>query len=352
MADRTIANTDITTAYGASAVGSAWVTRQAPNTKAFMALDQDNLGNTLRTYDQPSGRIDMYGVASTGAACVVALNKSSAPANGDNLGHFAFRGKDSNNNLMSTWAYVLGNTKDITPANACGSLSLSVMRNVDTSAGNGQPNWGIVIDGSGASGSVTMPSGATTAFSGNITNTAASGPTTTYVNSTNSRNLVVGVADNFNGSVNSTGGGSLLLQSAGTSGISVGSTSVNIILPTKLQIEVTTTKTSNYTIVQSDGGSQFNNSTAAGTVVFTLPTAPTVGTRYGFTVITAQSLQVLAPASVTINVGGTTSAAAGNIASSQIGAYVELEYVTTNKWHAKMVTGTGGSTGAGGWTVT
>lgn len=349
---RQINFTDITTAWTGPVYAAAEVTRKAgsPGSYTFMQADFDSSSNLIRTYDISSGRLDLYGIGTAGAPMVVALNATS-PANGNQLGHYAYRGKNTDNVLYSTWAYMLGTITDVTPATSCSSLTLAVMRNANTTPGNVQPNFNFVIDGSGASGSVTFPTGAITTKSGNETNTAAAGPTYTFANSANSRNLIVGVTDNFNGCVDATGGGSLNLKSAGTTGISITSVGVTTSLPVKIAQESLLAKTSNYTLVAADAGSQCDNLSAVAEVDFTLPTGAN-GMRFGFTVVAAQILKVIAPASVTINVGGAVSAAAGNIASSQVGAYVELIYVTTNKWQAKMVTGTGGTAGAGGWTVT
>ena len=347
---RTISQADITAAYGATADGSAHVTKQSPGTKAFMEAHYDAAGNKTRTLDQSNGRMDLYANSAAGqtAGPPIALTWNNVtPTNGDNLGHYAYRGKDSNGNY-NTFAYVLANSTTVAAAGLYSSLTLGVMRNQAAGAGNAQPNHFITIDGS--SNTTTFPSGMAVALSGAsapITLTHTSGPRIDLTNSANTRTLQVGVLDNFSGGVNTTGGGSTLIQCGGVNGVIVGGNGA-----TRLQIETQSTKTADYPIVTGDLGTQFNNSGAAGTVVFTLPSAPTAGSRVGFTVLTAQTLRVLAPASTTINVGGALSASAGNIQSAQIGAYVELAYVGSNKWHAKMVTGTGGTAGAGGWTVT
>jgi hypothetical protein len=107
--------------------------------------------------------------------------------------------------------------------------------------------------------------------------------------------------------------------------------------------EATTTKTSNYAIPNTDSGQHFDNTGASGEVDFTLP-AYSAGLRYCFTVTTAQTLKVIAPASNNIAIGTTNSAAAGNIAASAVYSTACI-YATTvsNQWAAKSATGS--------WTV-
>ena len=102
-------------------------------------------------------------------------------------------------------------------------------------------------------------------------------------------------------------------------------------------------KTANYSILSGEFGTQFDNVGASGAVVFTLPAAY-VGAKFGFCCAVAQLLTVLAPASTSIAIGATNSAAAGNVASSTPFSYVEIEKITATQWVAKSSTGT--------WTVT
>lgn len=113
---------------------------------------------------------------------------------------------------------------------------------------------------------------------------------------------------------------------------------------------VTTKTTSPYNLAGSDGDHWFNNVSAGIEINFNLPTA-VVGLHYGFCVDAAQNLRVTAGTSATINVGGAVSASAGNVVSAQPGACIELLAITATKWVASSVTGTGGTAGAGGWTV-
>lgn len=331
---------------------SSWITLASPDTRAFLFSTFDDAGNLTRTFNQADGRVDLFALSaaglSAGPAMVLNYNNTS-PANGDNIGHYAFRSLDPNG-AANTNCYVLGNITAVSATAMSSKLTLGVMKSLNVGVGNGQPNVSMTIDG--ATSVVTFPTGFATARSGNVTSSAATGPITTYTNSANSRSLIVGVQDNFNGVINATGGGSLNLQNSSTTGISISSTAVDLPLPTQLRIEVISGKTTNYTLVTADGGKIFTTNGASGEVDFTLPTSPAAGYRCGFTVQAAQVLKVIAPTSNTINVGGSVSAAAGNITSSQVGAYVELEYFAGNKWIAKMATGSGGSSGAGGWTVT
>lgn len=113
-------------------------------------------------------------------------------------------------------------------------------------------------------------------------------------------------------------------------------------------------KTTSYSIAAdglgSDAGIHFDNLGASGSITFSLPTA-VVGLNYQFCVAAAQTLEVLAGTSTTINVGGSLTSSAGNITSAQVGACVTLEAYDTTHWIATALTGTGGSTGGGGWTI-
>jgi hypothetical protein len=78
---------------------------------------------------------------------------------------------------------------------------------------------------------------------------------------------------------------------------------------------VTATKTSNYSVLAADSGTVFDNTGAVGSVTFTLP-AESDGLYYGFTVVAAQPVVVLAPGGVHIAFGPINSAAAGNLTCS------------------------------------
>lgn len=100
----------------------------------------------------------------------------------------------------------------------------------------------------------------------------------------------------------------------------------------------TATKTTNYTIASggTDNATRFDNSGAGGSVTFTMPTTAnlTAGDNWCFTVDAAQTLQVTANTSETINVGGVVSASAGNIQSSTVGSSICLYMLTTGKAYA------------------
>lgn len=353
VSPRTIANIDITTAYGAAADSSAWVTKQSPNTKAYIEIDLDDQGRAIRKYLQANGRVDLIAYADAGQGPPIRLAfDTQTPANGNQGGHFAFGCRDSNlqmNTISAVYGYVI----DITGNSSSSQLQFGVMRNVDatlTAPNAAQPNIFAIMDGK--TNVFSLPAGMSFQMSGGILSSAASGPVATFTNTANSRNAVVGILDNFNGGLNVTGGGAAKLQAGGVDGVSTNGTVTTLGIATKLQIESRSSKSASYPVVAADGGTQFDNNGASGSIDFTLPSAPSSGYRVGFMVYAAQQLRVVAPASTTINLGGAVSAAAGNIASSQVGAYVEVEYVGGNRYVAKMVTGTGGTTGAGGWTVT
>lgn len=343
--------------FGITAVGittqsfdaSSWMTFAAPNTKSAVLVTKDHLGNTTRTFNQANGRSDFFAYSSAGDAAgppLVVTYVNSTPANGDTLGHYAFRG-NSSAGVGNTFAYVIGNATNVTAASLSSALTLGVMQNLDSGAGNAQPNKFFVIDG--GSGVVTLPSGFSASMAGNsvpLTASHTSGPELQLTNTSNSRTVRFGLYDSVNATIDSQSGG-FLLRTAGTVAMTVSSSGAG-----RMTGELRSSKTSNYTVLSTDGGTEFDNGGAAAQVDFTLPSVPITGWHAGFTVNAAQIVRVVAPASTTINLGGTASAAAGNISGSQVGAYVHLMYIGGNRYVAKMVTGTGGSTGAGGWTVT
>jgi hypothetical protein len=325
------------------------VTLAAPASRTSVLTTIDNLGAITRTFSQSSGRIDLFASSSSGQTAgppMVLQFNNVTPANGDELGHYAYRGKDSNGNF-NTMAYIIGTAMNVSAASASSALTLGVMRNLATGAGDAQPNTFVVIDGS--SNLMSLASGMGLSLSGNsipITATNATGPEFSLTNSTNTRTVRFGLYDGVNATIDSLTGG-FVLRTASTVALIFSSSGAGRIIA-----ELISSKTANYTVLTTDGGLEFDNTGAAGEVDFTLPSAPVGGTHFGFTVIAAQTVKIIAPAAGTINVGGTVSAASGNVASSQVGAYIHLKYVGSNKYVAKMATGTGGSTSAGGWTVT
>jgi hypothetical protein len=81
------------------------------------------------------------------------------------------------------------------------------------------------------------------------------------------------------------------------------------------------------------------NAGAGGTVVLTLPAGPPVGTVIQFSVTDAHELEILAPASVSIYFGATSSGAAGFWEATDVGSSATLVYAKTNTWVAQSVTG-------------
>lgn len=77
---------------------------------------------------------------------------------------------------------------------------------------------------------------------------------------------------------------------------------------------ITSTKTSNYTVIVSDRGTHFDNIGASAQVDFTLPTAA-AGLNYCFAVDASQTVRVIAVGSDKISLGSTNSATAGNLSS-------------------------------------
>lgn len=106
------------------------------------------------------------------------------------------------------------------------------------------------------------------------------------------------------------------------------------------------TKTSNYSVLYADVGTNFDNMGSGGGINFTLPTAR-LGLSYLFTVLAAQTLTVTAVGSATIRIAASESVSNGIISSATVGNAVEIYAANvggTIKWIARAVVGT--------WTVT
>jgi Pectate lyase superfamily protein len=113
--------------------------------------------------------------------------------------------------------------------------------------------------------------------------------------------------------------------------------------------------TASYTVRRGFSGTQYDNLSATGSVIFTLPSMNDTdgdkpGTKFGFYVAAAQTLTIKAANRMTIRVAGSESAANGTVSSNTVGNYIEIECldgdvgVDATKWVAKSVVGT--------WTVT
>lgn len=294
--------------------GSSYITLQAPATKSFLLSTLDSNGYVSRTFDAASGRIDAISSQASGNSAgppIVVNFDNPTPTNGDTMGHFAYRSRDSNL-AWNTPAFIEAVVTTVSAAAMNSSLYLAVMQNAATGAGNAQPNWGCLIDG--ATGSMSF-TGAT-----------------------------IIKADV----------GALTFQAASTTGLVISASSgITTSFPVKLAQVTVANKSASYPVVAADMGTDFTNIGAAGEVDFTLPAGLASGNEVSFTVGAAQILKVIAPASTTIRMGSTQSAAAGNIAASAVGTHVKLRYFASLvSWIAVEVTGAGGSTGAGGWTVT
>lgn len=99
-----------------------------------------------------------------------------------------------------------------------------------------------------------------------------------------------------------------------------------------------TAKTTGYTVLSGDAGVVFTNTGAAGTVIFTLPTAA-AGLTYTFVVDAVFTVELLAGASTTIQVGGTISSSAGNFQNAVSGSTITVVAISTTQWVALSATG-------------
>ncbi len=92
------------------------------------------------------------------------------------------------------------------------------------------------------------------------------------------------------------------------------------------------------TITPDQSGATFTNTGAVAIAPFVLPAAA-AGLNYEFIVTDADGLRVTAASGDTIRVTISVSAAAGNIASTQIGATLKLRAVDTTQWIATSING-------------
>jgi hypothetical protein len=229
--------------YGPSSI--CWQTSNSP---AFAFASFDGTGNQTRTWDQLTGRMDLYSNSVTGAtvgpAFVLAFNHTT-PANNDILGHYAFRGLDSASNY-DTYGWLLATAENVTATTLNSTLQLGVMQNVNGTGGNAQPNVSAILDGSNSL--FSLPSGFQFSASGNgvpYTATNTSGPEIVLTNTTNSRVARFGVADNFNTILNSTGGGGgVTLEVAGASMLNLNSAGTIVRSAVPFQVGTTALTTS------------------------------------------------------------------------------------------------------------
>lgn len=102
-------------------------------------------------------------------------------------------------------------------------------------------------------------------------------------------------------------------------------------------------KTANYSVsvaaVPGDQNKYFNNTGAAGTVIFTLPTAA-AGLKYTFVCTAAHTLEVLAAGSDHIWLGTTDKGAAGNLQTNAPYSVLKLVSLASGAWFAESATGT------------
>jgi hypothetical protein len=103
------------------------------------------------------------------------------------------------------------------------------------------------------------------------------------------------------------------------------------------------TQTSAYFVLASDSNTHFDNLGASGSVTFSLPAAAR-GLRYEFTVMAAQTLEILAAGSDIISIGANASAGGGNVAANALYSHLAIEAKGTVHW---IVTSAVGS-----WTLT
>lgn len=91
------------------------------------------------------------------------------------------------------------------------------------------------------------------------------------------------------------------------------------------------TKTSNYTILTGDNGTDFDNSGASGDIVLTLPAA-TAGLVYAGVVVASHYLRFTLDGTDTIAIGGNNGAAGGYIRSNTPFSYIKFACHENGQW--------------------
>lgn len=115
-----------------------------------------------------------------------------------------------------------------------------------------------------------------------------------------------------------------------------GAASWTSVLTTQLTVS---SKTTSYNATSALDWTRFDNTGAGGSVVATLPAAPSAGDNWCFLVTAAQTHEVLANTGETINFGGTVSASAGNIQSNTVGSSACLYFATATAAYVYASTG-------------
>lgn len=103
-----------------------------------------------------------------------------------------------------------------------------------------------------------------------------------------------------------------------------------------------TPKTADYTVTTTDSNTVLTNTSAAGQITASLPSA-TVGLTYTAIVTTAQNLIVDAAGTDTIRLGASVTASGGNLTSNTIGNVITIVCVKSGEWFVVSSVGT--------WTV-
>lgn len=91
------------------------------------------------------------------------------------------------------------------------------------------------------------------------------------------------------------------------------------------------TKTTGYTVLNTETGYAFDNIGASGSVTFTMPT-PAAGLQYRFCRVADQSVVVDIGGSVVIQVGSSATTAGGNVSLDAVGSCLHVWAVSTTQW--------------------
>ena len=90
-------------------------------------------------------------------------------------------------------------------------------------------------------------------------------------------------------------------------------------------------KTSGYSVLNTDTGYAFDNIGASGSVTFTLPT-PAAGLNYKFCRVANQAVVVDVAAGVTIQSGASATTSGGDVSLSAVGSCLHIWAVSTTQW--------------------
>jgi hypothetical protein len=170
------------------------------------------------------------------------------------------------------------------------------------------------------------------------------GIATVYYLMTASYDLVAATVTNGAGMTASGVTGTRLYDDKGNAELTVRTNAVNVLTNLSVSGAITglvptASKTANYSILQSDSGTYFNNNGAVAAQTNTLP-GSVPGMKFSLSCLVAQNTAFKASGADTIRSVGGVSAAAGLLFSSTIGSTAEIYCPAAGTWYVVSTNGT------------